>query len=117
VEDGMNRQQWQDWVTLVIGIWIFISPWLFAGAVGAVAWNFYIVGVLVAALALAALFAFQVWEEWVNVVLGVWLIVSPWALGFSGFAPLTWNAVIAGLLVVVFSGWRIGIASRAEETY
>lgn len=32
-------------------------------------------------------------------VLGVWLILSPWILGFSGEAGATWNAVIVGLLV------------------
>jgi len=26
--------------------------------------------------------AFASWEEWANLLLGVWLIVLPWALGF-----------------------------------
>lgn len=43
------------------------------------------------------------WEEWVNVVLGVWLILSPWILGFSGMTGAMWNAVIVGLLVGVLA--------------
>lgn len=43
------------------------------------------------------------WEEWVNVVLGVWLILSPWILGFSGMTNAMWNAVIVGLLVGVLA--------------
>jgi hypothetical protein len=101
----------------VIGFWLFISPWVFAGAAaGAAAWSFWIVGILIAILALAALSAFHVWEEWVNVVLGLWMIVSPWVLGFSAAAGLTWNAVIMGVLVVAFAGWAVGEHSRAGAT-
>jgi hypothetical protein len=33
-------------------------------------------------LSLAAMIAYGDWEEWINVLMGVWLIVSPWLLGF-----------------------------------
>ena len=113
----MRRQNWQDWVNLLIGIWLFISPWIFVGAAaGAAAWNFWIVGILIAVFALAALSAFQVWEEWVNVALGLWMIVSPWVVGFSAATGLTWNAVIMGVLVVAFAGWAVGEQSRAGAT-
>nr|WP_281166742.1 SPW repeat protein [Thermus igniterrae] len=39
------------------------------------------------------------WEEWLNVLLGVWLILSPWLLGFSGVGNAMWNALIVGVLV------------------
>ena len=42
------------------------------------------------------------WQDIVNIVLGAWLAVSPWALGYSDTHTLaTWNAVIAGLVIVV----------------
>jgi hypothetical protein len=34
-------------------------------------------------LSIAALAAFAVWEEWLNLVAGLWLVVSPWILGFE----------------------------------
>jgi hypothetical protein len=37
----------------------------------------------IAVISLAAIVAFSNWEEWANVVLGMWLIVSPWVLGFT----------------------------------
>ncbi|WP_420107554.1 SPW repeat domain-containing protein [Mesorhizobium qingshengii] len=40
-------------------------------------WNQHIVGVAVVILAAVALFAFKSWEEWLNVALGAWLLVSP----------------------------------------
>ena len=113
------KKHWQDWGNLVLGLWILASPWFlqFTTAIGAevaggaannaVTWNLSLVGIAVAALAVAAIFAFQAWEEWTNVVLGIWLFVSPWALGFSSSALLMWNAVIVGALIVVLAGWAV----------
>ena len=113
------KKHWQDWGNLVLGLWIFASPWVLqlttatgAEATGGAAnnaamWSLYIVGIAIAVLAVTALFAFQAWEEWTNVALGVWLFVSPWVLGFSSSTLLMWNAVIAGALVVVLAGWAI----------
>ena len=39
------------------------------------------------------------WQDWANLVLGLWLVLSPWILGFSGTSSATWNGVIVGLLV------------------
>ena len=111
----MKKQHWQDSVNALLGIWIFISPWLLQhamagaamlGGVGGVAmWNFYIVGIAIAVVALAAVFVFSLWGEWVNLALGTWLCLSPWLLGFGTSTALMWNAVIVGMLVFAFSGW------------
>ena len=37
----------------------------------------------VAAVSIATLVAFSVWEEWLNLLLGAWLILSPWVIGFA----------------------------------
>ncbi|MBS76685.1 SPW repeat protein [Variovorax sp.] len=39
------------------------------------------------------------WQDPVNVVLGVWLVVSPWVLGFQGHALAMWGAIITGLVL------------------
>ena len=111
----MKKQHRQDTVNALLGVWVFISPWLLqhvmAGAAapngvgGAAMWNLYLVGFAIAAFAVAALYLFNPWEEWINLALGCWLLVSPWLLGFSTSTALMWNTVIAGGLVVVFAGW------------
>ena len=98
---------WQDWVNLVLGLWVLISPWALRFATAEHAWNAYLVGAGIAILAAAALIAFQPWEEWVNLALGAWLLISPWLLGFSTATIAMWNAVIIGALVVVFAGWAL----------
>jgi len=92
--------RWQDWANLVLGVWLILSPWLlgFSGIPSAM-WNAVIVGVVVGLMALMHLRGGPLWEEGVNVLLGVWLILSPWILGFSGEANALWNALIVGVLV------------------
>jgi hypothetical protein len=38
--------------------------------------------------------------DWVNVALGIWLILSPFALGFSRDASGLWNNICLGIVVV-----------------
>lgn len=44
----------------------------------------------------------------INVLLGIWLIISPWVFGYayaSGNAPL-WNSVVVGALVLILAATR-----------
>lgn len=46
-----------------------------------------------------------------NVIAGIWLIISPWVLGYT-FADATWNPVVFGAIVGVFALIRAGGAYR-----
>lgn len=47
-----------------------------------------------------------------NAILGLWLIASPWVVGY---APLSlWNSVVIGALVFVLAVVRIASQSRAS---
>lgn len=43
----------------------------------------------------------------INVVLGIWAVVAPWALGFSAITAATWVHVIAGIVVAVLAAGNI----------
>jgi hypothetical protein len=104
---SFKMKHWQDSVNLVLGLWMLVSPWLLAfQAEAKPMWNSVILGILIAAVALYALFQVFAWEEWANAVFGAWLLVSPWVLGFSGVAML--NAVIVGVLVLALALWALG---------
>lgn len=100
---------WQDWTNLVLAVWLLVSPWVLQFAVGpaTAAWNAWISGVIVAVIAGTALMRAQPWEEWTNLVIGAWLVISPWVLAFGSSAAATWNAVIVGLLVLALAGWEL----------
>jgi hypothetical protein len=105
--------QWKDAVNLVLGLWLILSPWaLHFAAVRAPLWNASAVGLIIAVAALAALISFQRWEEWIEAALGLWLIVSPYLLGFTAQMNATVNQVIVGLIVAALAVW----AAAAAET-
>ncbi|WP_026620776.1 hypothetical protein M728_004745 (plasmid) [Ensifer sp. WSM1721] len=104
----MAGRRAQDWVNLVLAVCLFLSPWV----IGFVAeptptWNAWIVGIVLGALAIATLSAFAEWEEWANMVIGLWLIVSPWLLGFMANVNAMWTHVILGVLVAAISAWAV----------
>ncbi|MCW8196028.1 SPW repeat protein [Proteobacteria bacterium 005FR1] len=47
-----------------------------------------------------------------NVIAGAWLIISPWALGYSEVLAATWNEVVVGALVIVFAAIRLAAPDR-----
>jgi SPW repeat len=100
-------KQWEDWTNWVLGIWLCISPWalLFSNDAAATR-NAVLVGVLIILAEVVTLSIFQVWEEWISVVLGVWLAISPWVLGITE-TPAEVDFVIVGLLVLALALYEI----------
>ncbi len=45
--------------------------------------------------------------NWIQLVLGLWIFVSPWILGFSDISTALWSNAIAGALVVIFALWEL----------
>jgi hypothetical protein len=98
----------QDWINLVLAVCLFISPWVIGFVVEATpSWNAWVVGAVLAVLALATLSMFAEWEEWVNFILGLWLVASPWILGFAANMDAMWTHVIMGILVAAVSAWAV----------
>lgn len=97
---------WRDVANLVLGLWLMSSPWVLSYTMEAVpTWNAVIVGAIIAVAATAALVAFHKWEEWVNVALAAWLILSPLALDYASQATVSWNQIIVGALVGILALW------------
>ncbi|CAN7220780.1 SPW repeat protein [Phyllobacterium sp. LjRoot231] len=104
----MEGKKTQDWANLVLAVCLFISPWFFGYmAETTPTWNAWVVGIVLGALTIAAISAFAEWEEWANLVLGIWLIASPWVLSFTANVNAMWTHVILGLLVVAVSAWAV----------
>lgn len=56
------------------------------------------------------------WQDWANLVLGAWMILSPWALGFAD--PKSMAAVsawILGAAIVVFAAIAMYAPKAWEE--
>jgi SPW repeat len=79
----LRRESALDLYTVAFGLFLFVSPWLFAYANEGARIDLWASGAAVAVLSIAAIIAFANWEEWLNLLLGLWLLVSPWVLGFT----------------------------------
>jgi SPW repeat-containing protein len=101
-------KHWQDPVTLILGAWLIVSPWAlkYQGEANATR-AAVILGILIGAIALIAVFRVMPWEEWANLVLGVCVAISPWVLRFSGNAEAKWNDVIVGIVVAALALWTL----------
>jgi len=113
----MGRAEWQNWTNFLLGIWYFFTPWAISNSSMSSAdlgmtLNHWIVGAMVAVAAGLALQSLHVWEEWVNLVLGVWIILSPWMMNFSVDPVVTWNSIVVGSVVALMAGISIPVARQ-----
>ena len=103
-------KRWQDWLVVVLGVLLFITPLLsplvFGGPVTATAaYTAYVMGVLLIAFGLYTLARPGMpTVEWIQVALGLLLIASPFALGFMGVVGIAYSAWTIGVLVVLLAG-------------
>jgi len=100
---------WQNWLILALGLWLFVSPALLAFAfdTGRGIADFTVTGVALMALGAFAASARTVWTAWLTLLLGLWLIASPWLVGFASRPRPLGDAVIVGAAVVILSAWMI----------
>jgi hypothetical protein len=109
--------QWRDVVNLILGIWLAVSPAVLSYIEETVpAANVTLVGIVIAVAAAAALLWFHMWEEWVNVALAAWLIVSPFLLDYSTHAYALWNQIVCGLLVGGLALWTTVTSPKGGVT-
>jgi heme/copper-type cytochrome/quinol oxidase subunit 3 len=104
----MRLKHWQDAVNAVLGAWLFLSPWALGYVGGAEAMaNAIIIGLALIAAALGAIFVPRAWKEWTESVLGLWLIVSPWAMGFAALNGARLTAVLTGIAIAALALWTL----------
>jgi len=99
---------------MVLGVWLFVSPWLM-NAQGTAAWNACVLGAAVVAFAAVAVYMPRLWEEIVNLLLGLWLIVSPSLLLFASHYAAAVNAIAVGTLIIVVALWAIFEDAKFEK--
>ncbi|HUX35809.1 MAG TPA: SPW repeat protein [Candidatus Paceibacterota bacterium] len=46
-------------------------------------------------------------RNYTQLVLGIWILLSPWLLGFSSISIMTWSNLLAGIILILTSVWAI----------
>src|SRR5438045_2291099 len=106
-------------LNVLAGIWLIISPWVLGFndmAMSAALWSTLLSGMAV--LVLAGIRLATTGTEglsWLNLLVGVWLIVSPFVLAFSAAQTAMGNAIFLGILVAIFALWA-ALGSQTTTT-
>lgn len=112
-----RRESVLDVYNLALAMLLFVSPWLFAGSKGLPAIDIWASSAAIAAISLAAIFAFANWEEWANLALAIWLMASPWVLGFTHTSAMHFCIGIGAAVafMAILELWLMYDASTAES--
>jgi hypothetical protein len=110
-----SRAKFCDVVNLFLGTILFFSPWLFSLSLDTPRHTAAIAGLFIAVLSIAALTAFALWEEWLNLIAGLCLIASPWLLGFQDSDAMTVDVVI-GTIVAALAAFEAWVAHDRSPT-
>jgi hypothetical protein len=105
-----------DLYNIVIAAVLFASPWLFRLSDGTARMDFWITSAAIAVISLAAIFIYASWEEWVNFLFGLWLIASPWILGFSHMRAMHF-AIGIGVVVAFMAALELWLAYEKSHPF
>lgn len=107
-----RTQRWQDWVNLILGIWLFISPWVTGYGHTFFSWDAFLFGALIMTFSVWALSSPRIWEEWFTLIIGIWVFISPWVLEFATMS-VSWSFFVVGALVLILSLWAMSKPNAA----
>ena len=110
--------RWQDWGTILLGLILFTTPFIFGTSDTASSWTAFIGGGL---LMMSGLFAAgtedpSVGPEAVPLVVGMALVAAPWLLSFSEVPDMAWMTWIIGALAILNSGAEMIVVGERPIT-
>jgi hypothetical protein len=100
--------QWEDWLGVALGVCLLASPLVLGFSDNSPAtMNALIMGSILVLEELLDVYIHEAVEEWVDIVAGLWLVVSPAVLGFTSLMPAVVSTVAIGLLTVLLAAWAL----------
>lgn len=84
-------------LNLLLGIWIFVSPWVYRSYGNPNSWNSWVVGALIVILA-AVRACNSVGSQplaWISMILGAWIFFSPWIFAYTANTGFFINSLCA----------------------
>ncbi len=111
-----NQVKIASGLNIVAGIWLILAPFILGYSyLSGALWNDIIIGAVVLIMAAVREWGNSedtTWASWINLVLGIWLIIAPFIIGYSYASAALWNDIIIGIVVAVLAGWS-GSAATA----
>lgn len=113
-------RRWQDWMNLLVGVWLWFCPGIFDSlgnsSTAESGTTTIVAGTIIAGASLWALAEPETQElEGINMLAGVWLILTPAMFGFTVADPIMAIAHWAtGTIIAVLALWAL-IGNRRKS--
>ena len=110
------RTQTTGAVSALLATWLIVSPWLLRIPSGTLerpsidfTLNFVVIGALVlAASAMRLILEKTTPFNWLEAILGTWLIIAPWMFGYDAGDVQTWNCMAVGVAIASMAIFSLG---------
>jgi hypothetical protein len=96
-----NYKYARNLITILAGVWLLLSPWAMKYQdLSVAAWSAIAVGIVLVLSEVVAYLRPGAWEEILDLVLGIYLVCSPYILGFSSNIKVSDNTAMVGVVVI-----------------
>ena len=93
-------------ISLLAGIWLFISPWVYGAYATPNVWNSWIVGYCIMLFGAVRMGSPEVrGASVVSLLLGIWTFASPWIFRYPGNASRFVSSMCVGALVFILGAY------------
>jgi len=111
-----RRESALDLYNIVLAVILLVCPWLFTLTNTTARIDLWASSLAVILISLAAIAAFAKWEEWTNLILGIWLIASPWILGFAHTRAMHFSIGV-GLAITFLAALELFLLYDADREH
>ena len=104
----LSAKRWQDGMILLLGVWLFFSPWAMGYPIDSpAALNALIAGAIIAILAIFDLYKTTVWAVLINILVGAWVAASPWVVDVVADGAMSMSMLMVGIATIVLGLWEV----------
>lgn len=112
----LSKMRWEDWVGVAFGAILLGSPWLAGYSTNHPATlNAVIAGAILVVAELLSLIGVATIGDWIGVGIGLWLMASPFVLGFASQTVATVATAGLGFLALLLTAWAMSPADGESE--
>ncbi len=106
----MGLQKTLNWIIALAGVWMIIASFVLGYGVSTPPfWDALIVGIIFIILGAWAALTSQVGTDrtldWVNAIVGLWLLISPFVMSYTNLIAPLYNDIIVGIIVIILGVW------------